>query len=124
MYNTATYEEFYSNVIRSIGDFKLILKNIRHKKVAGFCASAKGISFLNYCGIGNDTIKMIADDTPYKQGKFTPGSLIPIVSAKKLKEFNPDYIVVFSWNFVNEIKKKTSWFTKRYIIPIPYARVE
>jgi hypothetical protein len=125
MYNTATYEEFYSNVIRSIGDFKLILKNIRHKKVAGFCASAKGISLINYCGIDNSTIKMICDETPYKVGKKIPESNIPIVGIDELKKFNPDFIILFSWNFSTELKKKLScWFKGFYIIPIPYARVE
>jgi hypothetical protein len=124
MYDFTTYKEFRGTVSNSILCFKKILYNVKHKKIAGFCASAKGISILNYCCIDKKTIKMIADETEYKQGKYTPGSGIPIVSVSELKEFDPDYIVVFSWNFVNEIKLKTSWFSKRYIIPIPYARVE
>lgn len=93
-------------------------------KVAGFGASAKGISLMNYCGITNTDISYIADDTPDKQGKFTPGSNIPITSRDHFDTNHPDYMLILSWNFANEMKEKTKGVGAKYIIPIPAVRVE
>ena len=124
LYFSHTYTRFSNNVDNAISSLNKMIGDLSHKKIAGYCASAKGISLLNYCGVTVKSIKMIADETPAKQGMIIPNAKIPIVSMEELKKFNPDYLILFSWNFIDELKKKTSWFKGRYIIPIPYARVE
>lgn len=124
MYDVSTYRCFGDNAEYSMDLFINILSDLRNVKVAGLCASAKGISLINYCGLTNIDIDCIADETPSKYGKVIPDSNIPIVSMDELIEYDPEYLVLFSWNFIEELKKKTSWFKGRYIIPIPYARFE
>jgi hypothetical protein len=125
LYDKTAYKSFRDNIESAKDEFRKMLNDLKHKKIAGYCASAKGISLINYCGLDNSIIKMICDETPYKVGKKIPESNIPIVGIDELKKFNPDFIILFSWNFSTELKKKLScWFKGFYIIPIPYARVE
>lgn len=88
-------------------------KMIQHKKkgnkMALFGAAAKGNTFLNYLGVGNDFFDYCVDETPAKQGKFLPGSRIPIYGIEKLKETKPDVIWILPWNFKDEIIKKLSF---------------
>jgi SAM-dependent methyltransferase len=79
------------------------------KKIAAFGAAAKGNIFLNYCGIGASKIDFVSDDTPAKQGKFLPGSHIPIVSTDAIRESKPDIIIILPWNSRNEICRKLSF---------------
>ncbi len=72
----------------------------------GYGAAAKGVTFLNYCAIGRETITAIVDSTPAKQGKFTPGGRIPIIHPERLKELRPSRIVVLPWNWREEIETK------------------
>jgi novobiocin biosynthesis protein NovU/D-mycarose 3-C-methyltransferase len=124
MYDIATYKNFGDNSEYSMDLFISMLSDLHDKKVAGLCASAKGLSLINYCGLTVNDIALIADETPSKQGKFIPEANIPIVDMQALIDFNPDYLILFSWNFIDELKRKTSWFKGRYIVPIPYARID
>jgi hypothetical protein len=124
MYDVSTYASFRDNVEISKDMFVYMLEIIKGKKVAGYCASAKGISLINYCELDKSSIDLIADDTPDKQGKFIPGSSIMIVSLEEMRKFDPDYIILFSWNFIDELKRKLTWFNGKFIIPIPYARID
>jgi SAM-dependent methyltransferase len=97
-----------------------------HKRIVGYGAAAKGNVLLNYCKIGTDLIDYIADDTPAKQGLYTPGMHIPVYSVEKLREDNPDYILILPWNFAEEIMSKEEAFKRcggKFIIPIPEPRV-
>jgi hypothetical protein len=76
------------------------------KKIAAYGAAAKGNTFINFCGLTSDDISFVADDTPVKQGKFLPGSHIPVVSPETIIEEQPDIIIVLPWNFSEEISKK------------------
>ena len=126
LYSYRTYEDYADNVATVRHDLQMILNDcrLRGEKVAGFGASAKGISLMNYCGITNIDVSYIADDTPDKQGKYTPGSGIPIVSRDNFDTNHPDYIMLTAWNFSDEMKKKTEKVGARYIVPIPNVRVE
>jgi len=73
--------------------------------VLGYGAAAKGNTLLNYCGVQPDLLPMVADQAKSKQGKFLPGSHIPIVSPEQLKTNQPDNIVLFPWNLINEISQ-------------------
>ncbi len=87
------------------------------KKVMGYGAAAKGNTLLNYAGIKLDFIIGVSDKAPSKQGKFLPGSHIPILSLEELKKINPDYIIVFPWNLIDEIKKDLQGYKLVTLIP-------
>jgi hypothetical protein len=79
-------------------------------KVIGYGAAAKGNTLLNCCGIkGNDLINFVVDASPYKQGKFLPGSHIPVYAEDKIREYKPDSVIVFPWNLKNEIIDQLSY---------------
>jgi len=90
---------------------KLINLKKAGKKIAGYAASAKSCTVLNYCNIGTDFIEYIADSTNEKIGKFSPGKHIPIVSIDHYKKNPPDYTVLFSWNHKKEILNKEKKYT-------------
>ena len=91
----------------------LINKKISNKKIAAFGAAAKGNTFLNYCGIKNNIIDFVVDETPFKIGKFLPQSRIPIVNFDVISKEKPDVIVILPWNHKKEILKKLE-FTKEW----------
>jgi hypothetical protein len=73
------------------------------KSVAAYGAPGKGNTLLNYCGIKTDLIEYTCDRNPYKQGKYLPGSRIPIRAPEQLARTRPDYVVIMPWNFKDEI---------------------
>jgi methylation protein EvaC len=98
---------------------KLTINNMRKngKKIAGYAATSKSTTILNYCGITNNDIDFICDTTPNKINTFTPGTHIPIVTVDYFKRNIPDYTFLFAWNHKKEIFKKeknilnkTKWF--------------
>jgi len=100
----------------------LIKQKLSGKKVVAYGAAAKGNTLLNYCGIKSDLIEFVVDISPHKQGKFLPGSHIPIVNEKRIKEFEPDYILILPWNIKDEIMKQLNYVKKwgcKFVIPIP-----
>jgi len=73
------------------------------RTIAGFGAAAKGNIFLNYCDLGVSDIEFVADDTPAKQGKYLPGTHIPVTSQDAIRDRQPDIVVILAWNFRDEI---------------------
>jgi len=96
------------------------------KRVVGYGAPGKGNTLLNFCGIHSDLVEFTVDKNPYKQGKFLPGTHIPIHAPERIDEVKPDYILILPWNFKDEIleqlKHARSWGA-RFIVPIPEATV-
>jgi len=78
------------------------------KQISAYGAAAKGVTLLNYCGIGKDLIDYVVDLNPNKQGKFIPGSRIPIVDIKALNTNPPDILLILPWNLSLEIKSQLS----------------
>ncbi len=78
------------------------------KRIAGYGATSKSTTILNYCNIGNEIIEYFCDTTPEKQGKFTPGSHIPVISREEAQERLPDYFILFAWNHAEEIMRYES----------------
>lgn len=72
----------------------LIEQKENGRKVAAYGAAAKGNTLLNYCGVRRDLIAFVVDASPYKQGKYLPGSHIPVVSKKAIKKYKPDYVLI------------------------------
>jgi SAM-dependent methyltransferase len=87
----------------------LIDSKRNEKSVVGYGAAAKGNTLINYAGVKSDLISFIVDQSPGKQGKYTPGARIPIVDEKMIRETRPDYIVIFPWNIKTEITNQLSY---------------
>ncbi|MCP4310808.1 MAG: class I SAM-dependent methyltransferase [Bacteroidetes bacterium] len=80
------------------------------KKVVGYGAAAKGNTLLNYCGIkGNDLISFVSDASPHKQDKYLPAARIPVLAPDKIREYQPDYVIIFPWNLSKEIGEQLSY---------------
>jgi len=96
------------------------------KSVAGYGAPAKGNTLLNYCGIRTDFIEYTVDRNPYKQGRYLPGSHIPIQSPDMIKETKPDYVFILPWNIKDEIMEQMSYIREwggKFVIPIPKVEI-
>ena len=124
MYEKDTYKDFANWVVRLGADLRTVLDFTMEcgKKVIGYGASAKGISMTNYLGIGK-YIHSIVDDTPAKQGLLTPGERIGIHPFEAFESEKPDYILLFAWNFAEEMMEKTKHLGARYIVPIPSPQI-
>lgn len=122
------YSNFALNVQKSRVKLLELLYELKSdgKKIIGYGAAAKGNTLLNYCNIGQDILDYIADKSPLKQGKYTPGTNIPVVSPDKILDDNPEYMLILAWNFADEIIKEQYKFKERggkFIIPIPEAKI-
>ncbi len=96
------------------------------KTVAGYGAPGKGNTLLNYCGIRTDLLDFTTDANPYKQGKYTPGTRIPILPPEHLKVAKPDYVLILPWNLKDEITRQAAYIAEwggRFVVPIPEVRV-
>lgn len=119
-----TYLNFQRAVAKVRGDLNEQLYRLRNLDmvVAGYGASAKGNILLNYCRIGRETLPFIVDSIPHKQGKFTPGTHIPILPEDELLIRQPDVALLLAWNFADEIVNKQTEYIKkggRFVRPIP-----
>jgi hypothetical protein len=96
------------------------------KRVVGYGAPGKGNTLLNYCGIRTDFLDFTVDRNPYKQGKFLPGTHIPIFAPSRIDEVRPDYVFILPWNFKDEIVAQLAHIRGwggRFIVPIPEATI-
>jgi SAM-dependent methyltransferase len=96
------------------------------KKIAGYGAPAKGNTLLNFVGIGPDVVDYLTDTTPMKQGLYSPGMHIPVVTPEKLLSDRPDYILLLAWNYAGAILKKEEALRAsgiKFIIPVPEVRI-
>jgi C-methyltransferase C-terminal domain/Putative zinc binding domain/Methyltransferase domain len=96
------------------------------KKVVGYGAPGKGNTLLNYCGIRTDFLDYTVDRNPYKHGRFTPGTHIPIYAPERIAETRPDYIVILPWNLQDEIVAQLAYaraWGARFVVPIPGVRI-
>ncbi|MNM79961.1 hypothetical protein D3C81_919090 [compost metagenome] len=92
------------------------------KRVVGYGAAAKGNTLLNYAGVKPDLLAWVADANPHKQGKYLPGSRIPIVSPAQIDIEKPDYVLVLPWNLLDEITQAFAGIRAwdgRFVIAIP-----
>lgn len=124
-----TYSAFALACEKSRDELVSLLKDLKSKgeTVAGYAATSKSTTVLNYCGIGPDLISYISDTTPLKHGKLSPGMHIPVVAYEKFVAKPPQYAVLFAWNHRDEIMaKEQSYMTQggRWIRFVPDVAVE
>lgn len=123
-----TFDIFRNNVEKSKLNLVSLLRKLKSegKSIAGYAATSKSTTVLNYCGIGPDLIDYICDTTPIKQGKLSPGMHIPVVSYEKFKINPPDYALLLAWNHADEIISKEKDFELnggKWIVHVPEVRV-
>jgi len=104
----------------------LITAKREGKVIAGYGAPGKGNTLLNYCGIRSDLLEYTVDRNPYKQGKFLPGTHIPILHPREIQERKPDFVLILPWNLKDEIIEQLSYIRQwggRFVVPIPTVEV-
>ena len=123
----AYYANFCDNAARVKIDFLRELLQARWAglRVAGYGAAAKGNTLLNFAGVKGDLIQYVADRNPSKQGKWLPGSRIPVVSEEHLRAAQPDVVIIFPWNLQSEICNQLSYIREwggRFLVIQPTVR--
>lgn len=124
LYDSTTYFEFARKIDENKRNLLNLLDHIKSSKktIVGYGAPAKGNTLLNYFEIDEKFLDYIVDDSPWKQGLYTPGTHIPVVSSEELSRKRPDYILILAWNYASPIMKKYKDFN-RFIIPVPTPRI-
>jgi len=110
---------------RALLDF-LIETRRAGKSVAAYGAPGKGNTLLNYCGIRTDFVDYAVDRNPYKHGRYTPGTHIPIFPPERIRETRPDYVLILPWNLKDEITEQLAYVREwggRFVVPIPSVDV-
>lgn len=128
IFSNQPWVDFQKNVDRHKLDLVNLLTELKKagKTVIGYGASTKGNVILQFCGIGIDLLPFIGDITPSKDGVFTPGSKIPIISMEKAKALKPDYFLVLPWGFRSDIllrEKETIANGTKFIFPLPFVEI-
>jgi SAM-dependent methyltransferase len=123
-----TYRHFAPRVMetkRTLLEFLIGAKR-RGKRIAGYGAPGKGNTLLNYCGIRQDFLDFTVDRSPHKQGRYTPGTHIPILDPSAIREAKPDYILILPWNLREEIVAEHAYVSEwggQFVVPIPTVRI-
>ena len=126
--DVGTYTAFEERVRETKRALLELLTDLKRqgKVIVGYGAPGKGNTLLNYCGIRTDFVDFTVDRNPYKQGRYLPGTHIPIYAPERINEVKPDYILILPWNFKDEIVAQLApakeWGS-RFIVPIPRATV-
>lgn len=125
-------EEFYRGFGKDVERLRVELVSMlsglkaEGKRIAVYGASAKGSTLMNYFGLGRPLLDFVVDRSTIKQGHYTPGTHLPIYSPAMLLKEKPDYVLLLTWNFADEILQQQDEYRKqggRFIIPIPEVRV-
>jgi len=128
MQELSLYEDFQARADKVKNDFLFFLIEQKRagKSVAAYGAAAKGNTLMNYAGIKHDLIEFVCDAAPSKQGKFMPGSHIPILPPRVLAKRKPDWVVILPWNIADEVRAQQhdvlSW-GGRFVIAVPELKV-
>jgi SAM-dependent methyltransferase len=128
MTRAAYYARFAAGVDRLRGELLALLTKLKRQgcSLAAYGASAKGATLLNCFGIGSELIDFVVDRSTVKQGKFTPGTNLPILPPRILTERQPDHVLLLSWNFADEILNQQAAYREaggKFIVPVPEVRI-
>ena len=124
--------EGYESFARHVRETKLALVDFlltvarQGKSVAGYGAPGKSATLLHYCGIGKDLIEYTVDRNPHKQGRFLPGTHIPIYHPVRIRETKPDYVVILPWNLQDEVMEQLQFIREwggRFVVPVPKVTI-
>ena len=124
--------EYYRNFAAQVERIKSSLLELLHDlkgqgaAVAAYGAAAKGSTLINYVGIGPDLIDFVVDRNTYKQGKYMPGTHLPILEPSELLARQPDYLLLLAWNFQDEIMRQQEQYLQRggrCIVPVPHPKI-
>ena len=119
------FEDEAEHLKTALTDF-LIASKEDSKKVAAYGAAAKGNTFLNYAGVKSDLISFVSDRTPAKQGKWMPGSRIPIVGEQQIRDEQPDFVLILPWNLQDEVSQQLSYIREwgaQFVVVQPKFRI-
>lgn len=127
--SAAAYADFQARTDRVKDDFVAFLIEARRagKAVAAYGAAAKGNTLMNYAGVRPDLVSFVVDRNPAKQGKHMPGSRIPIVAEERLREAQPDYVVLLPWNLRAELVEQLDYVRAwggQFVTAVPSLRCE
>jgi hypothetical protein len=121
----AAFAERVKETKRKLLEFLIEAKR-KGKTIVGYGAPGKGNTLLNYCGIRTDFLDYTVDRNPYKQGKFLPGTHIPIYHPDRIRETQPDYLLILPWNLRDEIVEQLGFIREwggQFVVPIPEVTV-
>lgn len=123
-----TLTAFSKQVAQNRQDLLNLLRNLKQqgKSIAAVSAPAKGMTLLNYCRLGTETIDFATEKSQLKIGRLTPGSHLPIVPDTELMERRPDYVLLLAWNFAEEIMRNLKDYREaggKFIVPIPTIKI-
>jgi len=121
----ASFGEQVKEAKRKLLDFLITAKR-QGKSIAGYGAPGKGNTLLNYCGIRTDFLDYTVDRSPHKQGKFLPGTHVPIFHPDRIRETQPDYVLILPWNLRDEIMEQMAHIREwggQFVVPIPEVKV-
>lgn len=122
-----TLEKFNDQLQNNINEIRELFNRLSNekKRIFGYGAPAKSSTMINSIGLDNSNVELIIEDSPLKQGLFTPGSHIPITGPEILQDETPDYLMIFAWNYADEIiaKVEEKHPNLDYIIPMPNLRL-
>lgn len=124
----STYEQFAEDVRALKRELTRTFRDLRGagKRLVGYGAPAKGSTLLAFLEVTSETVAYIVDRSPLKQGRYTPGTHIPIVAPERLLADQPDYVLLFAWNFADEVLAQQHEYRRRggrFILPLPEVRI-
>ncbi len=96
------------------------------RSIVAYGAAAKGTTLLNYCGIRRDFLDYVVDLSPHKQGRFLPGTRLPILPPEAIMQSRPDYVLILPWNLAREIAAQMAAIRDwggQFVVPIPDVKV-
>ncbi|HET6286602.1 MAG TPA: class I SAM-dependent methyltransferase [Amycolatopsis sp.] len=128
LHEMSGYTEFSERVTKVRLDLNkfLIDAALAGKTVVGYGAPGKGNTLLNHCGIRPDVLRYTVDRNPYKHGRFTPGTRIPILPPERIETDRPDYVLVLPWNLRKELTAQLSYVDEwggKLVFPIPHLEI-
>jgi SAM-dependent methyltransferase len=128
IHSIETLTNFSKQVAQNRQDLLNLLRNLKQqgKSIAAVSAPAKGMTLLNYCRLGTETLDFATEKSQLKIGRFTPGTHLPVVPDAELMKRRPDYVLLLAWNFAEEIIRNLKEYREaggKFIVPIPSIKI-